>query len=278
MEKILEKKLLEMVEEDLGFCDVTTSFTPEKKVSAQIVAKEAGIVSGMHELSALFRMFDIKAAPKVRDGAKIKKSQILVTLHGSSRDILVVERTALNILSRMSGISTLTRAYVDKAREANPKIKVAATRKTTPFFAYFEKKAVKNGGGDTHRLGLGDEVLIKDNHLKLFGSVPEALKAAVKETSFAHKIEIEISRVKDAVPAAASGADVIMLDNMTPEQIKKAAALLEKWGLRKKVMLEASGGITLENIREYAKTGADVLSIGRLTHSAPALDVSLKIL
>ena len=276
--KILEKKLLEMLREDVGFSDITTAFTPKRKVRAEIIAKDEGIVSGISELGQLFRSFNIEAACRLRDGGRVKKKQAIYSLEGDSRDILIVERTALNILSRMSGISTLTRKYVDAASLGDPRVRIAATRKTTPCFAYFEKKAVAAGGGDTHRLSLQDEVLIKDNHLRLFGSVAEALKAAKKETSFTHKIEIEVSTAKDAIIAAENGADIVMLDNMPAAEIKRTVKQMEAKGVREKVLIEASGGINLENVAEYARTGVDVISIGRLTHSAPALDVSLEIL
>ncbi len=278
-EKLLEKRLLQMVEEDVGPCDVTTIFSPDKKVKAEIVAKEEGIISGVSELSTLFRLFSIKAQPLLSDGQKVKKKQKIFLLEGRSKDILVVERTAVNIISRMSGIATLTKKYVDKAASVNPKVRIAATRKTTPMFGFFEKKAALAGGADTHRLGLYDLVLIKDNHLRLFRDNPaSALKTARRETSFSHKIEIEVKKAEDAYIAAEYGADIVMLDNMPASEVKKIVSGLEKRGLRSKVLLEVSGRIDLKNIEEYAKTGADVLSIGRITHSAPALDISLEIL
>lgn len=278
MEKILEKRLLEMVEEDLSFYDITTVFTPNKRVKAAIIAKDKGTVSGVYELQVLFNLFNIKSRNKVKDGDRIKKNQKIFSLIGNSRDILIVERTSLNILSRMSGITTLTKEFITKTKRINPKIRIAATRKTTPLFSYFEKKAVKVAGGDTHRLSLGDEVLIKDNHLMLFGDVENALRTAREETSFSHKIEIEVKKVKDALISAESKADIIMLDNMSIREIKKVISELEKRNLRNKVILEASGGVTLENISDYAKTKVDVISIGSLTHSAKALDFSLNIL
>ncbi|MEA3254628.1 MAG: carboxylating nicotinate-nucleotide diphosphorylase [Candidatus Altiarchaeota archaeon] len=277
-EKILEKKLLRMVEEDVGFYDITTAFTPKKKVEAEITARDSGVVSGIYELQVLFNLFNIKSTSGLKDGGEIKRNQRIFSLRGNSRDILLVERTALNILSRMSGISSLTREFVNKAGKINPEIKIAATRKTTPLFGYFEKKAVKVAGGDTHRLGLGDEVLIKDNHLKLFGGVDEALRVAKRETSFTHKIEIEVNTLSDAVLAAKSGVDVVMLDNMSVGEVRKVVSALEEINLRGDVILEASGGITPRNISDYAKSDVDVVSIGALTHSAPALDFSLEIL
>lgn len=277
-EALLRERFLEMVSEDVGLGDITTLFAPEKQVKAEILAKEAGIVSGIEELLLLFKTFNISAKPYLRDGAKTKKRQRIFLLKGSSRDILTVERTALNILSRMSGISTLTRKYVDSARKANPKIRVACTRKTTPLFAYFEKKAVKAGGGDTHRMNLEGMVLLKDNHLRLFKNVEEAVSTAKKETSFAYKVEAEVTKPQDALSAAEAGADIVMLDNMSPSEIKKTIWLLKKEGVRDKVLLEASGGITLENLSAYAKSGIDIVSVGRLTHSAPALDISLEVI
>lgn len=277
-EKILEKKLLGMVEEDVGFYDITTAFTPKKKAEAEITARDSGVVSGIYELRVLFNLFNIKSTSGLKDGDEIKRNQRIFSLRGNSRDILLVERTALNIISRMSGISSLTREFVNTVGEINPEIKIAATRKTLPLFSYFEKKAVKVAGGDTHRLGLGDEVLIKDNHLKLFGGVDKALRAAKRETSFTHKIEIEVNTLSDAVLAAKSGADVVMLDNLSVGEVRKVVSALEEINLRGDVILEASGGITLENLSDYAKSGVDVISIGALTHSAPAFDFSLKIL
>ncbi len=276
--KFLKKKLLEFVKEDVGEGDVTTTLTKNRKVKAKIIAKSSGIVSGTSELKILFRLFEIAVLKSFKEGKNVKPGQIIFLLKGPSHNILEVERTSLNILSRMSGISTLTNELVKIAKKTNPKIKIAATRKTTPSFSYFEKRAVEVGGGDTHRLGLYDMVLIKDNHLQFFKNVKEAVKKAKKETSFSHKIEIEVCNKEEAIAAASEGADIIMLDNFSPQKIKETIKELEKKKLRKKTILEASGGITLKNVKDYAKTGVDVISIGVLTHSAPALDFSLKII
>ncbi len=277
-QKILEEKLLRMVEEDVGFGDITTKFTPEKTVRAEIISNSECIVSGIDELKILFNLFNIEILNSVRDGETIHKKQKIFIISGKSGDILMVERTALNIISRMSGITTLTDKFIQKIKKINPKIRIAATRKTTPLLGYFEKKAVSVAGGDTHRSGLYDMVLIKDNHLKLFRDVRDALKKAKKNTSFTHKIEIEVNNLEDAVASAEEGADIIMLDNMTAEQADKTIHRLKKENLRDKVIIEVSGGITLDNISNYAKLEIDVISIGRLTHSAPAQDFSLKII
>lgn len=274
----LKKRLQEMVREDVGAKDITTALIPNKKVRAEIIAKEPCLVAGIPELNSLFSLFNIKITNSVSDGIKVRKGQRLLTLSGNSHDILIVERTALNILSRMSGIASLTSEILKEARKGNPRIRVAATRKTTPLFGYFEKKAVKVAGGETHRMGLWDMVLIKDNHLKLFSSITQAVKKAKEKTPKGIRIEIEVTTPKEALEAAKAGADIIMLDNFTPKRIKETIVLLEKSGLRKGTVLEASGGITKKNIKAYAKTQVDIISLGMLTHSAKAKDFSLKII
>jgi len=274
----LKKRLQEMVREDVGAKDITTALTPNKKVRAEIIAKEPCTVAGITELNLLFSLFNVKITNSVKDGAKIRKGQRILTLNGNSHDILVVERTALNILSRMSGIASLTSEILKEARKGSPKIRVAATRKTTPLFGYFEKQAVKRAGGETHRMGLWDMVLIKDNHLKLFRSITPAVKKAKEKTPKGIRIEIEVTTPKGALEAARAGADIIMLDNFTPKRIEKTISLLKENKLRKKTVLEASGGITKKNIKVYAKTGVDVISLGMLTHSAKAKDFSLRII
>jgi nicotinate-nucleotide pyrophosphorylase (carboxylating) len=277
-QRLLEEMFLRMVEEDVGSGDVTTELTPQKKVKAEIISNSDCVISGIEELKILFNLFNIKVLESVEDGIEVGKDQKIFVLSGNSDDILLVERTSLNILSRMSGVATLTREFIRKARSGNPRIKVAATRKITPLFGYFEKKAVKTAGGDPHRSGLYDMVLIKDNHLRLFRDVREAIKKAKENTSFSHKIEVEVNNVKDAVASAEEGADIVMLDNMSVEQVKAAMENLRDRKLRDRMVVEVSGGITLENISDYARLGVDVISVGRLTHSAPARDFSLRIL
>jgi len=270
----LEKKLIQMVEEDQGLKDITTDFTPNVRVRAEIISNEECTVAGISILKTLFKIFNIKVINSADEGDMIKKGERVFILDGSSHDILLVERTALNILSRMSGIASLTKEYVKMAKN----VKIAATRKTTPLFGYFEKEAVRIGGGDTHRFGLYDCVLIKDNHLKLFKDVSDAIRKARENTSFTHKIEIEVNNTRDAIESAKSDVDIILLDNMNPSEIMETISKLSENGLRDKVIIEASGNINLNNIDEYIKTGVDIISIGRLTHSAPAKDFSLRIL
>jgi nicotinate-nucleotide pyrophosphorylase (carboxylating) len=266
-----------MVEEDEGKGDVTSELVPNRRAKAKIIAKENGFISGVSELKALFSLFDVEVASSAKDGESVKVGQTVFSLSGGSHSILLVERTALNILSRMSGITSLTNKFVAEARKGNQKTRIAATRKTTPLFGGFEKRAVEVGGGDPHRLGLYDMVLIKNNHLKFFCGVREAVKKA-KKSSFAHKVEVEVSSAADAVAAAEEGADVVMFDNMSVAQAKSAMMLLEKKKLRKKILVEISGGITLDNVSDYASCGADIISVGRLTHSAASQDFALRIM
>lgn len=276
----IEKKLVDMVDEDRGVGDITTDLVPDKKIRAEIKAKEPSTLAGVSILKTLFRVFNIRVVESRQDGEDVENGTTVFVLEGGSHDVLVVERTALNILSRMSGIASLTREYVSRAGD----VRIASTRKTSPLFNYFENEAIKIAGGDTHRFGLYDSVLIKDNHLKLFPSVREVMEIARKNTSFVHKVEIEVSNVEQALEAVEAGADIIMLDNMSPEKIREVISLLSEKNLfcetgpRKRVLLEASGNIKLNNLEDYLDTGVDVISVGALTHSAPAKDFSLKIL
>jgi nicotinate-nucleotide pyrophosphorylase (carboxylating) len=198
-------------------------------------------------------------------------------ISGSAKALLGGERTALNILSRMGGIATTVSKIAAQVSKVNQNTKVAATRKTMPGLGELDKKAVVLGGGDTHRFRLDDCVLIKDNHLALLPSITEAVKAARSAVSFTKKIEVEIESLEGAVEAAEAGADIIMFDNMPPEEIERCLARLSELGLREGRVYEASGGITPENVGEYAASGVDVISMGSLTHSVRALDVKLEI-
>jgi len=196
---------------------------------------------------------------------------------GNARTLLSIERTLLNLLSRMSGIATKTHHLIEKTRKAGYKTRIACTRKVAPGLLYFDKKAVMIGGGDTHRLHLDDMILIKDNHLAIIGGVSKAVEKAREIASFSKKIEIEVSSADQALEAAKARADIIMLDNFSPQKIREAMALLKKKGLRNKVLVEASGGINEQNILEYAATGVDIASLGEITDSVKALDISLEV-
>jgi nicotinate-nucleotide pyrophosphorylase (carboxylating) len=276
--KLLEEKLLQILAEDIGQGDVTTAavITEKQTVDASIIAKEPGIIAGIEETLILAAALGLKGEAYVSDGAEVEKGHAFLKISGGAQTTLSAERTMLNLLSRMSGIATATKRLVEKLRKAGLATRVAATRKSAPGLSYFDKKAVLLGGGDTHRLHLDDMILIKDNHIAVVGSVETAVKKAKLNVSFTKKLEVEVTKATDAVLAAKAGADVIMLDNFSPKQIREAVNSLKKAGFGK-VMLEVSGGITEENMLEYASTGVNVISLGELTHSSKVLDMSLNI-
>jgi len=278
--KILEEKLLRILAEDLGQGDVTTALiVPEgTKTEAKVMAKASGIVAGIEEARVLLESMGINVGASVSDGESIEPKQVLIRISGNARTILSTERTLLNVLSRMSGIATATNTLTEKLRKAGLKTKIACTRKTAPGLSYFDKKAVLIGGGDTHRLHLDDMILIKNNHIAIAGSVEKAVKKAKEGASFSKKIEVEVTRIDDVLPATKAGADIVMLDNFSPKQIEKAVLLLKKARFYGKIVLEASGGITAENALEFALSGVDVVSLSEITTWARPLDVSLEII
>ena len=277
--KILEKKLLYILAEDVGQGDITTALTipAESTSEAKITAKEAGVVAGIEEAKVLLESLGLKVETLASDGETIRPKQALLKIHGNTRTMLSAERTVLNILCRMSGIATATRKLVEKLQKAKLKTRIACTRKTAPGLLYLDKKAVLVGGGDTHRLHLDDMVLIKDNHIAVAGSIEVAVKRAKEMGSFTKKIEVEVSSTESVLVAAKAGADILMLDNFSPKQVEKAVNQLKRAGFLGKILIEASGGITTENILEFASKQVDIVSLGELTHSAKTLDLSLEI-
>jgi nicotinate-nucleotide pyrophosphorylase (carboxylating) len=277
--KIREEKLRQILADDIGQGDVTAQavIPPNLTVKANVIAKEEGVAAGVEEATILAEYLGLKVKAKVADGEAIKNKQALMEISGDAQTILSAERTMLNLLSRMSGIATATRTLTEKLKKAGAKARIAATRKSAPGLLYFDKRAVVIGSGDPHRLHLDDMILIKDNHVAIVGSPEEAVKKAKANASFTKKVEVEVTKVPDVLKVAKAGADAIMLDNFSIEQVKEAVALLEKTGFLGKVVLEASGGITAENVMDYAMAKVDVISMGQLTHSVKALDVSLEI-
>jgi nicotinate-nucleotide pyrophosphorylase (carboxylating) len=266
--------------DDVGFEDITTKalIPPDLEIEAEIICKEDGVIAGVELADDIFKEFLIKTSIKRYDGDPVSAGDVVMTLQGDARSIITVERTALNLLMRMSGIASLTSKMVGDVKGVNKDVILAGTRKTTPGLQFFEKDAVRAGGGDTHRYRLDDAVLIKDNHIAVVGSVKGAVERAKNYVSFTKKIEIEVESSADALEAAASGADIVMLDNMSPEEVQNVLEELENAGLREKVLIEVSGGINPGNILEYAEKGVDVISTGYITHSAKALDLSLEVL
>ncbi|HIE44325.1 MAG TPA: carboxylating nicotinate-nucleotide diphosphorylase [Candidatus Omnitrophica bacterium] len=270
--------------EDIGRKDITTeTITPNSEVEAVIVAKEDGVIAGLDIAHATFHHIAETTEFKrlVKDGDKIYRNQIVVWLRGKAKNILVAERTALNFLNHLSGIATLTSKYVELTKPYN--CKILDTRKTTPCLRELEKYAVRMGGGENHRFQLDDMVLIKDNHLKLSSSPTKITDlVALAKRKFPEKVlvEVEVNSVEEAQEAYQAGADIIMLDNMSVEEIRRVVEEIKGKGLdsyQAVPILEASGGINLLNVAEVASTGVDWISIGEITHSAPALNTSLEI-
>lgn len=272
---MLIKEVESFIEEDLGYDDVSCTIVPDKPAEAIIFTKEDCTVAGIKEAESIFCYLGIQAETTLKDGDRLKEGEIIFRVKGGAVSILRAERLALNFLGHLSGIATLTRACVDTVRKYSVTTRVACTRKTTPGLRKFEKLAVAAGGGDTHRFNLSDSVMIKDNHVKLMGI--EAAIEAAKKTSFTRKIEVEVESVEHAVLASELGADIIMLDNMQPEAIQKTLQTLNRKELRDSVIVEASGGISQENLESYAKTGVDVISMGSLIHKSRWIDMSLEI-
>ncbi len=275
----MDRFIEDMLKEDKGFGDITSEalIPKDQEIYAIIVSKDVGVAAGMDIVEEMFLEEGIKTVKLVEDGNLIEKGDILFKLKGNARKILLLERTALNITMRMSGVATATNDICRKVHDVNPNLRIAGTRKTSPGFSIFDKEAITIGGGDSHRYGLDDMVLIKDNHIVAVGSVEEALKRALDNVSFSKKIEIEVETIEDAINVAGLGADIIMLDNFYPDKAQECIEKLEELDLRDNVLIEISGGITSDNIMDYAKLNIDIISLGALTHSTRSLDYSLKV-
>lgn len=273
MELVADKYIRMALEEDINGEDVSTcSVMPDyKKGEVQLLCKEDGIIAGLSVFERVFQMLDATTTVEfyVKDGDAVSNGQQLAKVTGDIRVLLSAERTALNYLQRMSGIATYTRAVADLLKDT--KIRLVDTRKTTPCMRVFEKYAVRVGGGGNHRYNLSDGVLLKDNHIDAAGGVQEAIAAAKKHAPFVRKIEVEVESLAMVKEAVEAGADIIMLDNMTPEQMKEAIMWIDG-----RAETECSGNITKESIALIQNLGVNYVSSGALTHSAPILDISLK--
>lgn len=268
-----DELIMMALREDITSEDITTNAVmPEKKAGeVNLICKQDGIIAGLHVFERVFKLLDEETTVTffAKDEDKVTNGSILATVKGDIRVLLSGERTALNYLQRMSGIATYTRAIVDLLSGTN--IRLLDTRKTTPNMRIFEKYAVTVGGGCNHRYNLSDGVLLKDNHIGAAGSVTKAVKMAKEYAPFVRKIEIEVENLDMVKEAVAAGADIIMLDNMSHDQMKEAVKIIDG-----KAQTECSGNVTKENIASLADIGVDFISSGALTHSSPILDVSLK--
>ncbi len=262
-------------QEDIGSGDVTTNnIVPENTLAtASMTAKADGIIAGINIAEMVFRKLDenLEWNPKVKDGDRVVKGEVILETKGTFRALLTGERLALNLIQRMSGIATETAKYVAEAK--GTKVKILDTRKTVPGLRTFDKYAVKMGGGTNHRIGLYDMVMIKDNHIKIAGSITAAVEQIRKAVSSEIKVEVETTNIIEVKEAVKAGADIIMLDNMSNELMTEAVHYING-----KALVEASGNMNLERISGVAKTGVDFISIGALTHSVTALDISQNII
>lgn len=268
----LKKELQKFLDEDIGKGDITSSLLSKKKTVARIISREKAVIAGVDFAKEIFKLKGCKVKIIKKDGQLVEPNQKIMEISGDAARILTCERTALNLLTRMSGIATQTQHLVKKIH--NKKTKIYATRKTAPGLRFFDKEAVKIGGGEKHRLRLDEMVMIKDNHIAVEESLLKLIKIAKKKYK---KFEVEVENNSDAILAAQEGASIIMLDNFTPNQIKKTIQNLKKENLRNKVKLEASGGINAKNISKFAQTGVDIISVGSITNSVKGIDLSLEI-
>lgn len=256
--------------EDLGHHDVTNDVPGE--TTGRLVATEPGVVAGLDAATAVFDVLDDGLAVRsmVETGTAVDPGTPVLTVSGAAEAVLRGERTAVNVVAHASGIATRTRAAVDAARDVSSSVRIAGTRKTTPGLRGLEKRAVVAGGGDTHRLDLSHMAMVKDNHIAEMG-LERAIERVSERASFATKVEVEVETPAEGVRAAAAGADIVLFDNMSPEDVEHGVGELPG-----DVVSETSGGITIDDVPEYATTGVDVISMGSLTHSAPARDYSFR--
>ena len=275
------KALLNFLREDIGRGDITSNsvLKPNLLASSTILCKdsEQAVVAGLREVGIVFDLCKCSCTALVDEGSMVSRGNEVMRIKGRARDILKAERTALNLLMRMSGIATETKKFVEVVKKISKDIEIAGTRKTAPGLRSFDKKAIKIGGGRTHRNSLDEMVLIKDNHLVLTGSIGESISSAKKLVGNNIKVECEVTDLQSAIEAINFGADIIMLDNFSPQEVENATRVLKELGLRQKCLLEISGGISLANLSQFAKSNPDIISVGSLTHSVKSVDFSLEI-
>ena len=277
--QVVRREVRRFLDEDVGHGDLTTERVVPAGATARgwIVTREPCVVAGLEIARAVFLELDVRLVveAQVADGARVRARARLVRLHGRAAPILTGERLALNLLQRLSGVASLTRRYVDAIEGTGAS--VSDTRKTTPGLRLFEKYAVRVGGGRNHRMGLFDAILIKDNHLAVGGGLAHVLEAARAGNVASRPVQVEIESPAQVSEALAHGVDAVLLDNMAPEAVAEAVRLVRAHPRGRACWIEASGGITLANIRAYAEAGVDTISVGALTHSAPSVDIGLDL-
>ncbi|MGE5821251.1 MAG: carboxylating nicotinate-nucleotide diphosphorylase [Nitrososphaerota archaeon] len=276
----LRESLIRFLREDVGQGDLTSEYVVDKdlKSSSFIICKsELAVVAGLEEAQIIFEMCKCDSKVQAKDGDVVNNGCKVMTIKGRARSILKAERTALNLIMRMSGIATDTKKFVDIARTVSKDIRITGTRKTAPGLRFFDKKSIELGGGYAHRNTLDEMILIKDNHLAVTNSIREAISMARQKVGKNIMIECEVSDTNSSLEAIKSGADIIMLDNFSPQQAQETISYLKKSDLRKKILVEISGGVNLSNIKEYAYALPDMISVGSLTHSSKSVDFSMEM-
>ena len=278
----VRRSILNFLQEDIGTGDITTNnVIPNQTVVHAIVAcagPRSSITCGLEEATTVFEMCGCDAQPAMREGSAVRKGDIVMNIIGEARSVLKAERTALNLIMRMSGIATITREFVTLTHKYYPEVKIAGTRKTAPGLRYFDKKAISIGGGYSHRMRLDDMVLIKDNHLAAAESIERTIRTAKDNVGSAIWKECAVQSIEEAVRAAKAGADVVMLDNFSPSEAERGVRAIRELHPCDEVEIELSGGINLGNVIDYAKAKPNIISVGYLTHSSKAIDYSLSIL
>jgi nicotinate-nucleotide pyrophosphorylase (carboxylating) len=276
----LRESLIRFLREDIGQGDLTSEYIVDEdsKSSSSIICKsEVAVVAGLEEVRTIFDICNCKSNALVKDGDIVKNGRKVMKIKGNTRSILKAERTALNLIMRMSGIATDTKKFVDIVRTVSNDIKITGTRKTAPGLRFFDKKSIVLGGGYAHRNSLDEMILIKDNHHAVTSSIRRSILKAKLNAGKNIMIECEVSDTKSSVEAIKSGADIIMLDNFSPQEAQKTISYLKRSGLREKILVEISGGVNISNIKDYATALPDMISVGSLTHSSQSIDFSMEI-
>lgn len=276
----LRESLIRFLREDIGQGDLTSEYIVDEdsKSSSSIICKsEVAVVAGLEEVRTIFDICNCKSNALVKDGDIVKNGRKVMKIKGNTRSILKAERTALNLIMRMSGIATDTKKFVDIVRTVSNDIKITGTRKTAPGLRFFDKKSIVLGGGYAHRNSLDEMILIKDNHHAVTSSIRRSILKAKLKAGKNIMIECEVSDTKSSVEAIKSGADIIMLDNFSPQEAQKTISYLKRSGLREKILVEISGGVNISNIKDYATALPDMISVGSLTHSSQSIDFSMEI-
>ncbi|WP_257640382.1 carboxylating nicotinate-nucleotide diphosphorylase [Pyrodictium delaneyi] len=277
--RMMAEEILQWLREDMPHWDLTTDALGLEDVCAEavVVAKSRAVAACTAELARALRILGLDVEAPKKPGELVEPGDIVLRIRGPAGLLLALERTILNLLIYAFGVATQTRRMVDTARRVAPGVRVAATRKTPPGLRVCVKRAFAAGGGDTHRLGLSDAILVKDNHVALVGDYGEALRRVLEQRSFMHRVEVEASTPEEALTAARLGVDAVLLDNMSPDEVRETILLLEREGVRSRIVVEASGGITPENIAEYAATGVDVVSTSYPLLYPARVDLSMRM-